>query len=52
MARMSTELEGGARTGPVGQPPSCGKDELPNSELRTSQINLVLVKDETKVSGA
>jgi hypothetical protein len=51
MTRMRIDLEGDAFNRPLGHP-SCGKDQLPNSERKISQINLVLVKHKTKVSEA
>jgi hypothetical protein len=49
---MRSDLEDDASTGPIRHPPSYGKDQLPNSERKSSQINLLLVKHETKVSAA
>jgi hypothetical protein len=44
MTRMRIDLEDDAPSGPIGHPSSCRKDQLPNSERKSSQINLVLVK--------
>jgi hypothetical protein len=48
VTRMRIDLESEAPTRPIGHPPSYGKDQLPNSEQKTSQINLVLVKYKQK----
>jgi hypothetical protein len=52
VTRMRIDLEGDAPTRPIGHTPSYWKDQLPNSERKSSQTNLVLVKQKTKVSAA
>jgi hypothetical protein len=47
---MRIDLEYDEPTRPVGHPPSYGKDQLPNSERKSSQINLALVKQKRKFS--
>jgi hypothetical protein len=47
VTRIRIDLEGDTPAKPIGHPSSYGKDQLPNSEQKRSQINLALVKNES-----